>query len=135
MGRAVWVLDAGGWVCLFESWYIGLSLLFLPFLSVYVLIFNTGVALFLASLATGRFSDWHRARLTAKSPDKKIKPETRLPIQIVGFIISAAGKVMYGWFTRYKLHPVAGLSASALGMFTLPSSNKLLSDRLYILTP
>ncbi|OJJ57128.1 hypothetical protein ASPSYDRAFT_155660 [Aspergillus sydowii CBS 593.65] len=75
---------------------------------------SPGVALFLASLATGRFSDWHRARLTAKSPDKKIKPETRLPIQIVGFIISAAGKVMYGWFTRYKLHPVAGLSASAL---------------------
>ncbi|KAL4912120.1 major facilitator superfamily domain-containing protein [Aspergillus aurantiobrunneus] len=75
---------------------------------------SPGIALFLASLATGRFSDWHRRRLVARNPDTKIKPETRLPIQIVGFVISAAGKVMYGWFTRYHLHSVAGLVASAL---------------------
>lgn len=127
MGRAVRILDAGGWICLFESWYINLpSTITLHLCQVLTLL---GVALFLASLATGRFSDWHRARLAARNPDKKIKPETRLPIQIVGFIISAAGKVMYGWFTRYKLHPAAGLTASALGMFTLPSSDTL------ILTP
>ncbi|KAL3430168.1 major facilitator superfamily domain-containing protein [Aspergillus tetrazonus] len=75
---------------------------------------SPGIALFIASLLTGRFSDWHRARLVKATPDIKIKPETRLPIQIVGFVISAAGKVMFGWFTQDKLHPVAGLVASAL---------------------
>ncbi|KAL4981603.1 major facilitator superfamily domain-containing protein [Aspergillus falconensis] len=75
---------------------------------------SPGIALFIASLLTGRFSDWHRARLVKANPDAKVKPETRLPIQIVGFVISAAGKVMYGWFTQHKLHPVAGLFASAL---------------------
>ncbi|KAL4925206.1 major facilitator superfamily domain-containing protein [Aspergillus undulatus] len=73
-----------------------------------------GVALFIASLLTGKFSDWHRARLKARNPDGKIAPETRLPIQVVGFLISAAGKIMYGWFTQHNLHPVSGLAASAL---------------------
>ncbi|KAL4902282.1 hypothetical protein BDW74DRAFT_186862 [Aspergillus multicolor] len=76
---------------------------------------SPGIALFIASLLTGRFSDWHRAKLKSRaSPDAKIKPETRLPIQIVGFVISAAGKVLFGWFTQYSLHPVAGLFAAAL---------------------
>ncbi|KAL4886020.1 major facilitator superfamily domain-containing protein [Aspergillus karnatakaensis] len=73
-----------------------------------------GIALFIASLVTGRFSDWHRKRLVAQNPGEKIKPETRLPIQIVGFVISAAGKLMFGWFTQHGLHPAAGLFASAL---------------------
>ncbi|KAL2859116.1 major facilitator superfamily domain-containing protein [Aspergillus lucknowensis] len=75
---------------------------------------SPGVALFLSSIATGRFSDSQRAKRVAQNPDRKIQPESRLPIQIVGFVISAAGKTMYGWFTRYHLHPSAGLAASAL---------------------
>ncbi|KAL2808254.1 major facilitator superfamily domain-containing protein [Aspergillus granulosus] len=75
---------------------------------------SPGIALFIASIITGRFSDARRAKLKAANPNKKIAPETRLPIQILGFIISAAGKTMYGWFTRYELHPAAGLTASAL---------------------
>ncbi|KAL4955752.1 major facilitator superfamily domain-containing protein [Aspergillus filifer] len=73
-----------------------------------------GIALFLASLLTGKFSDWHRARLKTHHPTGKIAPETRLPIQIAGFVISFIGKILFGWFTEYNLHPVAGLSASAL---------------------
>ncbi|RDW61778.1 uncharacterized protein DSM5745_10450 [Aspergillus mulundensis] len=75
---------------------------------------SPGIALFIASLLTGRFSDWHRAKLRAQTPNAKIKPETRLPIQIVGFVVSAAGKVLFGWFTQLELHPVSGLFAAAL---------------------
>ncbi|KAL3475932.1 major facilitator superfamily domain-containing protein [Aspergillus californicus] len=75
---------------------------------------SPGVALFLASIATGKFSDYRRARLAAKHPAEPIHPESRLPVQILGFIVSAAGKCMFGWFIRYRLHPTTGLVASAL---------------------
>ncbi|KAF2477701.1 MFS general substrate transporter [Lindgomyces ingoldianus] len=73
-----------------------------------------GISLFVASILIGRLSDLMRAKAVKNSPDGKVAPERRIPIQIFGFIIAATGKLMYGWFTRYHIHPVSGLSGAAL---------------------
>jgi hypothetical protein len=78
--------------------------------------YNIGVALFIASILTGRYSDFQRAKAFRANLGGKVAPEQRIPVQIYGFIISAAGKVMYGWFSAKRVHPAAGLVAAALGM-------------------
>jgi MFS family permease len=73
-----------------------------------------GISMFIASLAVGRVSDFLRKRAVAKSPDGKISPESRIAYQIPGFVISAAGKFMLGWFCQNRVHAVAPLFGSGL---------------------
>jgi len=73
-----------------------------------------GTSLFIASIVVGRSSDAIRKRQIAKSPDGKISPECRITIQIFGFIIGAAGKLMYGWFIQNHVHPVGVLAGAGL---------------------
>lgn len=73
-----------------------------------------GISTFVASIVVGRLSDWLRKKAAANSPEGKIAPERRIAIQITGFIIGAAGKFMYGWFSERHVHPVGGLFGSAL---------------------
>ncbi|KAF2001464.1 MFS general substrate transporter [Amniculicola lignicola CBS 123094] len=74
---------------------------------------SPGLALFVTSIAVGRLSDALRARAVRNSSDGKVAPERRISVQIIGFVIGAAGKLMYGWFTRYRVHPVGGLFGAA----------------------
>lgn len=73
-----------------------------------------GISMFVASIVVGRLSDFMRKKAIANSPDGKVAPERRIAIQIPGFIIAAAGKIMFGWFTQNRVHPAAGLFGSAL---------------------
>ncbi|KAL6707579.1 Dityrosine transporter 1 [Coniothyrium glycines] len=73
-----------------------------------------GIAMFIASIVVGRLSDYMRRTAIANSPDGKIAPERRIAIQIPGFVVAAAGKLMFGWFTNNRIHPAAGLLGSAL---------------------
>ncbi|KMP00391.1 hypothetical protein CIRG_00533 [Coccidioides immitis RMSCC 2394] len=75
-----------------------------------------GISLLIASVCTGRFSDYRRAKLlaAARQSGKTVVPEQRISLQIYGFIITAAGKVMYGWFTRHHIHASAGLVGSGI---------------------
>ncbi|KAF2008481.1 MFS general substrate transporter [Aaosphaeria arxii CBS 175.79] len=72
-----------------------------------------GFALFVTSIAVGRISDAMRARAIRNSPNDKVVPERRIPIQIVGFVIACVGKLMYGWFTKYRINAAGGLFGSA----------------------
>jgi MFS family permease len=62
----------------------------------------SGIAMFIASIIVGRLSDWMRQKAKANSKDGKIHPERRMAIQVPGFAIAAAGKVMFGWFAQNK---------------------------------
>lgn len=73
-----------------------------------------GISLFIASVVVGRLSDFLRKKAVANSPDGKVAPERRISIQIVGFVVGAAGKLMYGWFTEKYVHPAAGLFGAAM---------------------
>nr|KMM66024.1 hypothetical protein CPAG_02365 [Coccidioides posadasii RMSCC 3488] len=75
-----------------------------------------GISLLIASVCTGRFSDYRRAKLlaAARQSGKTVVPEQRISLQIYGFIITAAGKAMYGWFTRHHIHASAGLVGSGI---------------------
>ncbi|KAF2648818.1 MFS general substrate transporter [Lophiostoma macrostomum CBS 122681] len=73
-----------------------------------------GIFLLLASLAIGRLSDMLYRRQKANDDGKAPVPERRLEIQVWGYVASAAGKVMWGWFTLRHYHPAAGLTASAI---------------------
>lgn len=72
-----------------------------------------GASLVIVSVFVGKMSDKMRARAIKNSPDGKVAPERRIPIQIVGFIVAAVGKVMYGWFSKYQLNIAGGLFGSA----------------------
>jgi MFS family permease len=61
-----------------------------------------GIAMFIASIIVGRLSDWMRQKAKANSKDGKIHPERRMAIQVPGFAIAAAGKIMFGWFAQSK---------------------------------
>lgn len=67
------------------------------------------------SLAGGRTSDFLRKRAVSKYGSEKIPPEGRISTQIYGYILSATGLLMYGWFCRYHIHVSAALVASAVG--------------------
>jgi MFS family permease len=73
-----------------------------------------GIAMFLASIVVGRLSDYMRKKAIAKSSNGKVAPERRIAIQIFGFIIAAAGKIMFGWFAHSRFHPAAVLFCTAL---------------------
>lgn len=73
-----------------------------------------GIAMFIASILVGRLSDYMRKKAIANSSDGKVAPERRIAIQIPGFLIAAAGKIMFGWFAHNHVHPAAGLFSSAL---------------------
>jgi hypothetical protein len=80
---------------------------------------GTGVALLLASLLIGRVSDMQYRRYKAKHDGKAPVPEKRLNIQVYGYVLAAAGKVMFGWFAYKHYHPSAGLIASAVGTLSV----------------
>ncbi|KAF2687665.1 MFS general substrate transporter [Lentithecium fluviatile CBS 122367] len=73
-----------------------------------------GISLFVASIGVGRLSDFLRRRQIANSPDGDVAPERRITIQIGGFVIGAAGKLMFGWFIEKHSHPAGVLVGSGL---------------------
>ncbi|KAF2108935.1 major facilitator superfamily domain-containing protein [Lophiotrema nucula] len=73
-----------------------------------------GVFLLLASFAIGRFSDFQYRRYKAKHEGKAPAPEWRVEMQLYAYIITAAGKAMFGWFILRHYHPVAVLVAISL---------------------
>lgn len=73
-----------------------------------------GIAMFITSIFVGRISDYMRKKAIANSADGKVAPERRIAMQIPGFIIAAAGKLMFGWFTQNRVHPAAALFGAAL---------------------
>ncbi|KAI0465979.1 major facilitator superfamily domain-containing protein [Xylaria cf. heliscus] len=72
------------------------------------------VFLLLSSLLVGRLSDMTYRRFKAQHDGRSPPPEKRIDMQIWGYLFGAAGKAMFGWFIYKKLHPVAGLAASAI---------------------
>ncbi|KAF2102519.1 MFS general substrate transporter [Rhizodiscina lignyota] len=75
---------------------------------------SPGIALFIASLVIGRVSDVLYRRSIRHHDGRKPAPERRLMMQYFGFAVGAAGKLMYGWFSKYHIHPAGGLVGSAL---------------------
>jgi MFS family permease len=78
-----------------------------------------GIAMFIASIVVGRLSDWMRQKAKANSKDGKIHPERRMAIQIPGFAIAAAGKILFGWFAQSKQPawmPLIGTAMAAVGV-------------------
>ena len=69
------------------------------------------------SLLGGKVSDLVRAKAVAKSENNTVRPEFRIQQQIQGFVLSAGGILMYGWFVEFKFHPALTLLGSALGIF------------------
>jgi MFS family permease len=73
-----------------------------------------GIAMFIASIIVGRLSDWMRQKAKASSKDGKIHPERRMAIQVPGFAIAAAGKIMFGWFAHHKAPAWMSLIGTAM---------------------
>ncbi|KAF2475881.1 MFS general substrate transporter [Lindgomyces ingoldianus] len=73
-----------------------------------------GITLLFASLIIGRLSDLQHRRYKAKNNGVAPPPEQRLEGQVWAYLIAAAGKAMFGWFTERHYHPSAGLVASSL---------------------
>ncbi|KAK7514519.1 major facilitator superfamily domain-containing protein [Phyllosticta citriasiana] len=76
-----------------------------------------GVLLIVGSLASGKVSDWWRARAIKASPTGKVPPESRIILQTFGYALAAAGLLMFGWFCEHRIHPAAVMIASAIGAF------------------
>jgi multidrug resistance protein len=74
----------------------------------------SGIAMFIASIIVGRLSDWMRQKAKASSKDGKIHPERRMSIQVPGFAIAAAGKIMFGWFAQNKQPAWMSLVSTAI---------------------
>jgi hypothetical protein len=74
-----------------------------------------GVALTIASFAVGRVGDVLYRRYKTKHNGENPPAERRLDVQMYAYFITAAGKIMFGWFVSRSFHPAAGLVASALG--------------------
>jgi MFS family permease len=73
------------------------------------------VFLLCSSLLVGQLSDLRYRRFKARHPDGEAPPPERcIDMQIWGYLLAAAGKVMFGWFVLHHFHPVAGLAASAI---------------------
>ncbi|KAH3908165.1 hypothetical protein HBI56_191810 [Parastagonospora nodorum] len=73
-----------------------------------------GVALTVTSFAVGRLGDVVYRRYKIKHNVDSPPPERRLDVQVYGYAVSAAGKMMFGWFVLKHFHPAAGLMASAI---------------------
>jgi MFS family permease len=73
-----------------------------------------GISMFIASIIVGRLSDWMRQKAKASSKDGKIHPERRMAIQVPGFAIAAAGKIMFGWFAQHKAPAWMSLIGTAM---------------------
>ncbi|KAF9640739.1 putative major facilitator superfamily protein [Lasiodiplodia theobromae] len=76
-----------------------------------------GIFLFVGSLAGGKVSDMWRARAVKASPDGKVPPESRIFLQIIGYVATAIGLIMFGWLCQEHVHPAAVLFASAVAAF------------------
>ncbi|KAI0115737.1 major facilitator superfamily domain-containing protein [Nemania sp. FL0031] len=72
------------------------------------------VFLLVSSLLVGRVSDMMFRRYKTKHDGQSPPPERRIDIQFWGYLVGAAGKIMFGWFVYNSFHPVAGLAASAV---------------------
>ena len=79
-----------------------------------------GIPAVFGSLAGGRTSDFLRKRAVRKHGSESIPPERRISTQIYGYLLSAAGLLMYGWFCRFHIHVSAALVASAIGKQKIP---------------
>jgi MFS family permease len=73
-----------------------------------------GIAMFIASIVVGRLSDRMRQKAKANSKDGKVHPERRMAVQIPGFAMAAAGKIMFGWFAQTKASATLALLGTAL---------------------
>jgi MFS family permease len=79
----------------------------------------SGIAMFIASIIVGRLSDYMRQKAKANSKDGKIHPERRMAMQVPGFAIAAAGKIMFGWFAQNKQPawmPLLSTAVAAIGV-------------------
>lgn len=76
-----------------------------------------GVALSIASYAIGRVADLIYRRYKAKHDGKAPPAEKRLDMQVWAYMLTAAGKAMFGWFVVKNFHPAAGLVATAICKF------------------
>ncbi|KAI1299715.1 major facilitator superfamily domain-containing protein [Xylaria venustula] len=72
------------------------------------------VFLLISSLLVGRLSDLRYRRFKTKHNGQSPPPEKRIDMQIWGYLLGAAGKAMFGWFTYNRYYPVAPLVASAV---------------------
>ena len=73
-----------------------------------------GISMFIASIVVGRLSDWMRQKAKANSKDGKVHPERRMAIQVPGFAMAAAGKMMFGWFAKSQAPAWMALVGTAL---------------------
>ncbi|KAE8422317.1 major facilitator superfamily domain-containing protein [Aspergillus pseudocaelatus] len=73
-----------------------------------------GIAMVVGSVAGGRWSDWHRARMVKALGEGKVTPEARLRDQIGGILFCATGLAMFGWFVDRAIHPAAVLVSTFL---------------------
>ena len=67
------------------------------------------------SLLGGKLSDVVRLKALKNSSTGTVPSEFRIKQQIPGFLISAGGIAMYGWFVDFEFHPALILFGSALG--------------------
>lgn len=73
-----------------------------------------GIAMFIASIVVGRLSDWMRQKAKANSKDGKVHPERRMALQVPGFAMAAAGKILFGWFAKTQAPAWLALLGTAL---------------------
>ncbi|KZF20228.1 MFS general substrate transporter [Xylona heveae TC161] len=71
----------------------------------------------LGSLISGKLSDKMRAKFVKQSQSSEAAPERRIHSQIFGILISIAGFLMYGWFTRFHIHISSVLISTILAGF------------------
>lgn len=76
-----------------------------------------GISLASGSLISGRLSDRLRQRAIRNSPNGKVIPEQRLPIQLFGIIVSMIGILCYGWMIKYHIHVASVMIFSFLAGF------------------
>ena len=65
----------------------------------------------------GKVTDRSYKRWMKQHPNEIVPPERRIHDQIYGFIVSASGILMYGWFSHAHIHVSATLLASFLAGF------------------
>lgn len=73
----------------------------------------SGVAMVTGGLLSGQYANWDRARAAEASEDgKTVIPEQRIKSQLFGVVLFPFAIELYGWFTRYHIHPAAVLIAT-----------------------
>ncbi|KAH8708506.1 major facilitator superfamily domain-containing protein [Phaeosphaeriaceae sp. PMI808] len=73
-----------------------------------------GVALAVASFATGRISDTLYKKYKARHNGDVPPPEKRLDVQAYAYLVAATGKALFGWFVFKNFHPAYALVAASI---------------------